>query len=63
MICNKNRDKNVKKYLPAELERLAQQTLDYVEPDKLGEYHNFFERMLTYFLAIHTIQKITLIMT
>ena len=63
MICNKNRDENVKKYLATELERLAQQTLDYVEPDKLGEYHHFFERMLTYFLVIHTTQKITLIMT
>ena len=35
--CNKN----VKKYLVAELETLTQQTPDCVEPDKQEEYHKF----------------------
>ena len=33
--------KNIKKYLSAEIETLSQQTSDCVEPDKLGEYHEF----------------------
>ena len=37
--CFIDRNKNVKKYLSAELETLAQQTSDYVEPDKLEEDH------------------------
>ena len=37
--CNKN----VKKYLSAELETLAQQTSDYVETGKLEEYHKFLQ--------------------
>ena len=59
--CFIDRNKNVKKYLSAELETLAQQTSDCVEPGKLEEYHNFYGRMLTYFQAIYTSQKITLI--
>ena len=39
--CFIDRNKNGKKYLSAELEKLAQQTSDYVEPCKLEEYHNF----------------------
>ena len=37
--CLIHHNENVKKYLSAELETLAQQTSDYVEPDKLEEYH------------------------
>ena len=40
--CFIDRNKNVKKYLSAELETLDQQTSDCVEPDKLEEYHAFF---------------------
>ena len=58
--CFIDRNKNVKKYLSAELETLAQQTSDFVEPGKLEEYH---ERIQSHFLAIYTTQKITLIMT
>ena len=39
--CFIDRNKNVKKYLSAELETLAQQTSDCVEPGKLEEYHKF----------------------
>ena len=39
--CFIDRNKNVKTYLSAELETLAQLTSDCVEPDKL-EYHKFF---------------------
>ena len=59
--CFIHHNENVKKYLSAELETLAQQTSDCVEPGKLEEYHNFYGRMLTYFQAIYTSQKITLI--
>ena len=37
--CFIDRNKNVKKYLSAELETLAQETSDFVEPEKLEEYH------------------------
>ena len=37
--CSIDRNKNVKKYLSAELETLAQQTSDCVGPGKLEEYH------------------------
>ena len=60
--CFIDRNKNVKTYLSAELETLAQLTSDCVEPDKL-DTTNFFECMLTYFVAMYTTQKITLIMT
>ena len=39
--CFIDRNQNVKKYLSAELETLAQQTSDCAEPDKLEEYHEF----------------------
>ena len=39
--CFIDRNKNVKKYLSAELETLAQQTSDCVEPEKLEECHEF----------------------
>ena len=39
--CFIDRNKNVKKYLSAELEILTQQTPDCVEPGKLEEYHEF----------------------
>ena len=39
--CFIDRNKNVKKYLSLELETLAQQTSDCVEPVKLEEYHEF----------------------
>ena len=39
--CFIDRSKNVKNYLSAELETLAQQTSDCVEPGKLEEYHEF----------------------
>ena len=37
-----DRNKNVKKYLSAELEKLAQQTSDYVETGKVENYHKLF---------------------
>ena len=39
--CIINRNKNVKKYLSAELETLAQQISDCIEPEKLEENHEF----------------------
>ena len=39
--CFIDRNKNVKKYLSAELETLAQHTSDCVEPEILEEYHKF----------------------
>ena len=39
--CSIDRNKNVNKYLSAELETLAQQTSDCVGPGKLEEYHEF----------------------
>ena len=39
--CFIDRNKIGKKYLSAELETLAQQTSDCVEPAKLEEYHEF----------------------
>ena len=39
--CFIDRNKNVKEYLSAELETLAQQTSDCVEPEKLEKYHEF----------------------
>ena len=39
--CLIHHNENVKKYLSAELETLAQQTSDCVEPGKLEEYHKF----------------------
>ena len=58
--CVIDRNKNVKKYLSAELETLAQKTSDSVEPSKLEEYYKY-GRMLTYFQTTYTTQKITLI--
>ena len=40
-FCFIDRNKNVKKHLSAELETLAQQTSDCLEPEKLEEYHEF----------------------
>ena len=37
--CFIDRNKNVKKYVSAELETLTQQTSDFVEPEKLEKYH------------------------
>ena len=39
--CFIDRNINVKKYLSAELETLAEKTSDCVEPDKLDEYYEF----------------------
>ena len=58
--CFIDRNKNVKKYLSAEPETLAQKTSDSVEPSKLEEYYKY-GRMLTYFQTTYTTQKITLI--
>ena len=39
--CFIDRNKNVQKYLSAELETLAEQTSNLVQPDKLEEYQEF----------------------
>ena len=59
--CVIDRNKNVKKYLSAELETLAQQTSDYVETGKVENYHKLFWVYANIFLAIRTAKKITLI--